>query len=66
MRKPILNKPYTPSASTDIRATFQLERQRLAKAAADREAEDFGMALGVALIRTARYLRAVLGQRTGQ
>lgn len=30
MLTPILRKPYTPAVATDIRQTFELERQRLA------------------------------------
>lgn len=64
MATPILNKPYTPSHATDVRSTFELERARLAKEADDHAAEDFGMALGVALIRLSRHLTWTLDAGT--
>lgn len=56
MQKPLLLQAYRPSWQTDIRRSFELERQRLAalaQAAEDRLNQDFGTALGEALIRLA-------------
>lgn len=57
MSKPILNKPYTRSESTDIRETFELERCRLALAQTCQADIEFGKRLGQAQLNLARPMQ---------
>jgi hypothetical protein len=55
MAMPILNKPYTPWHATDVRQTFDLERQRLRVNQFDQVNAAFGASLGLALAELVRH-----------
>lgn len=66
MVKPILQQTYRRSEATDIRLTFELERQRLTASEHDQVGAQFGARLGRALVIVTANLTVARAARERQ